>query len=92
MFADYIKMGVKIGLIALVTAAIIALFAGVTIPSLDMTFLNSCVSSVLSLVYHWCPGASVVVPLVLGLLSVQLAILVFEFGSIAFRWLFKVNE
>lgn len=92
MFADYIKMGVKIGLIAVVTAAIIALFTSVTIPSLDMTYLNSCVSAVLSLVYHWCPGASVVFPLVFACLSLQLAILLFEFGSIAFRWLFKVNE
>lgn len=92
MFADYIKMGVKIGLIALVTAAILVLFTSVTIPSLDMTFLNSCVSSVLALIYHWCPGATVVVPVALGLFSVQLAIMLFEYASIAFRWLFKVNE
>lgn len=92
MFADYVKMGAKLALIAVVTAAIIIIFATVQIPNLDFTLLSSGINTALAIMYHWIPGSNIIVPLAFSMLGVQLAILLFEYGAIAWRWIFKVNE
>lgn len=92
MFADYVKMGAKIALIAVVTAAIILIFATVQIPSLDFTQFSTGISTALAIIYHWVPAASIIFPLAVAMLGIQLAILLFEYGAIAWRWIFKINE
>lgn len=92
MFADYVKMGAKLALIAVITAAIIAIFANVQIPTLDFTLLTQGISTALAIMYHWVPAAQVVVPLAFSMLGIQLAILLFEYAMIAVRWVLKVNE
>lgn len=92
MFADYVKMGAKIALIAVITAAIIAIFASVQIPNLDFNLFNSGVSTALAIIYHWVPGSNIIVPLAISMLGIQLAILLFEYAMIAVRWVMKVNE
>lgn len=92
MFADYVKMGAKIALIAVITAAIIAIFANVQIPNLDFTLFTNGVSTALAIIYHWVPGANIIVPLAISMLGIQLAILLFEYAMIAVRWVLKVNE
>lgn len=92
MFADYVKMAAKLALIAVVTAAIILIFSTVQIPNLDFSTFVTGISTALAIMYHWIPAAQVVVPLAFTMLGVQLAILLFEYGAIAWRWIFKVNE
>lgn len=92
MFADYVKMGAKIALIAVITAAIIAIFANVQIPNLDFTLFGQALGKGLAIVYHWVPGSNVIVPIAVSMLGIQLAILLFEYGMIAVRWVMKVNE
>ena len=92
MFADYVKMGAKIALIAIVTAAILLIFSTVQIPSLNFTTLSTGLSTALAIMYHWVPAAQVIVPLAMTMLAIQLAIMLFEYGAIAWRWVFKVNE
>lgn len=92
MFADYIKMGAKIALIAVITAAIIVIFNNVHIPTLDFTTLTSGLSTALAIIYHWVPAASVIVPIAFSMLGIQLAIMLFEYAMIAVRWIMKVNE
>lgn len=92
MFADYVKMGAKIALIAVITAAIILLFTTVQIPNLNFSTLSTGLSTALAIMYHWVPAAQILVPLAFSMLAVQLAILIFEYGAIAWRWIFKVNE
>lgn len=92
MFADYVKMGAKLALIAIVTAAVILLFSSVQIPNLDFSTFSSGVSTALAIMYHWIPVAQVIVPLAFAMLALQLAIILFEYGAIAWRWVFKVNE
>ena len=92
MFADYVKMGAKIALIAVITTAIIAIFATVQIPALDFTLFSQGLSTALAIIYHWVPAAQVVVPLSITMLGIQLAILLFEYAMIAVRWVMKVNE
>lgn len=92
MFADYVKMGAKLALIAVITAAIILLFTTVQIPNLNFSTLSTGLSTALAIMYHWVPAAQILVPLAFSMLAVQLAILLFEYGAIAWRWIFKVNE
>ena len=92
MFGDYVKIAAKLALVAVVTIAVIALFAVVHIPSLDFTSLSSGISTALAIFYHWVPAASVVFPIAVAMLGLQLAIKLFEFAMIATRWIFKVNE
>lgn len=92
MFADFVKMGAKLALIAVITAAIVAIFATVQIPNLDFTLLSQGLGTALAIIYHWVPAAQIIVPLAISMLGIQLAILLFEYGAIAWRWIFKVNE
>ena len=92
MFADYVKMVAKIALIAMVTAAILLIFSTVQIPNLDFSTLSSGLSTALAIMYHWVPAAQIIVPLAMTMLGIQLAIILFEYGAIAWRWVFKVNE
>lgn len=92
MFADYIKMAAKVALIAVVTTAIIAIFANVQIPSLDFTLFGQALGKGLAIIYHWVPGSNVIVPIAFAMLGVQLAIILFEYAMIAVRWVMKVNE
>lgn len=92
MFADYIKMGVKAALIAVITVAIIAIFANVQIPNLDFSLFSQGLSTALAIIYHWCPAATVLVPLAITMLGIQLAILLFQYAMIAVRWVMKINE
>lgn len=92
MFADYVKMGAKLALIAVITAAIILLFTTVQIPNLDFTVLSNGLGTALAVIYHWVPASQIIIPLAISMLGVQLAILLFEYGAIAWRWIFKVNE
>lgn len=92
MFADYVKMGAKLALIAVITTAIIVIFTTVQIPNLDFTLFSTGVSKALAIMYHWVPAAQVLVPLAFVMLGVQLAIILFEYAMIAVRWVMKVNE
>lgn len=92
MFADYVKMGAKLALIAVITAAIVALFVNVRIPTLDFSLLSTGLGTALAVIYHWVPAAQVIVPIAIAMLGVQLAILLFEYAMIAVRWVMKVNE
>lgn len=89
---DAMKIAAKVALIAVITTAILALFAGVSIPGLDFTYFNQGLSTALALAYNWCPGLQVVFPLAVGMASVYLAIILFHYAMIAVRWIMKVNE
>lgn len=89
---DFIKIAAKVALIAVISVAIIALFASVTIPGLDFTLFNQGISTALAIMYNWVPASSVVFPIAVTMLGIQLAIMLFNFSMIAIRWVMKVNE
>lgn len=90
--SDIVKIAVKTALILVITAAILAIFANLHIPSLDFTYFSQGISRALAIMYHWIPGASVIVPIAFTMLGIQVAILTFELAMIAVRWIMKVNE
>lgn len=89
---DAIKIGVKVGLIAVVTTAIIALFANIRIPTLDYTYFTQGLSRGLAVLYHWFPVTSIIFPIVVFLFGFEVGFRAFQLAMIATRWIFKVNE
>lgn len=90
--SDYLKIAIKVGLIATISASLIAVFSSIIIPEPDFSIVTQAVSKGYAFLNYWVPGASVVIPVAVGLLSVQLAILIFQFAMIGVRWILKVNE
>lgn len=89
---DAVKIAVKTGLIITITALIVALFANITIPSVDTTLFTQGLGAALAVIYHYIPIMRVIVPVAFGLLSFELLYYAFELGAIAVRWIMKVNE
>lgn len=89
---DAIKIAVKAGLIAVITAAVIAIFATVQIPTIDFTTFTNALSVGLAVVYHWIPVSRVIFPIFIFLLGFDMAIRAFNLAMIAVRWVMKVNE
>lgn len=89
---DAIKIAVKTGLIVVITAAIIALFATIQVPTLDYTNFVSALGTGLAVCYHYVPVAAIIFPVVLAVLAFDVALRAFQLAMIAVRWVMKVNE
>lgn len=89
---DAIKIAVKTGLIAVITAAVIALFANIQIPALDYSQISQALGIGLAVMFHWVPVMTVLWPLVLFILSFHIGYYAFKVAMIAVRWIMKVNE
>lgn len=92
MFADYVKMAAKIALIAIITAGIIVLLNTVTIPTVNFTAISTYLNIAYSFALNWCPVMNILWPICLSLITLEIGIMTFEIGAIAWRWIFKVNE
>ena len=89
---DAIKIAVKTGLIAVITAAVIALFATIQIPSVNFSILTQGLSIGLAVIYHYANINVVVYPIVLTLLAFDVGFRTFQLAMIAVKWVMKVNE
>lgn len=89
---DAVKIAVKTALIVGITAAIIALFANIQVPTLDYSSFTDALGTGLAVVYHYVPVASVIFPVVLAILAFDVALRAFHIAMIAVRWVMKVNE
>lgn len=89
---DAIKIAVKTALIVVIMAAILVVFATVQIPTLDFSLLTQGLGTALAVMYHWVPIMRVLFPVLVVILSLDLALIVFHFAMIATRWVMKVNE
>lgn len=89
---DAIKIAVKAGLIALVTAGILVLFSTIQIPALDYSSFSTAVNSGVAVMFNWFPITRVLLPLAVSIIALRVAIFTFEITSIAVRWIFKINE
>lgn len=89
---DALKIGVKVALIAGITAGILLIFANLQIPTLEYNNFSQALGAGLAVIYHWVPVSVVIVPFIVAILGIRVAILGFELGMIAVRWVMKVNE
>lgn len=89
---DFVKIAAKTALIAVITAAIIALFANISIPNLDFSQFSQALGVGLAVMYHYVPVMTILWPIVLALIAFDLAYYAFKLAMIAIRWVMKVNE
>lgn len=90
--ADWAKIALKTGLIAVVMVALWAVFTQVQIPSIDFSGIFSGFGTAMAIITYWCPAFSVIWGTTLALLGMLVALWGFRYAMIAIRWLFKVNE
>lgn len=89
---DAVKIAAKVALIAVITAAVLVLFANITIPSVDFSNFSRALGVGLAVAYHYVPASVVLFPVLVLILGLELSIVLFKFAMIAVRWVMKVNE
>lgn len=92
MFTPAIKYGIRIGLIVVITASILALLVGIQIPAIDYSIITQALGMPLAVMNHYIPFATVLINFVFVLTGFRLALLAWRFASIAIKWIWKVNE
>lgn len=90
---DAIKIAVKIGLVALITAAVLVLFTQVTFPAFDTSILVQAVGKGKAILSFYVGDFMPLLALGFGLLTVRfIGIPAVRLALLVFRWTLKVNE
>lgn len=90
--ADWIKMAVKAGLIAVITGALIFILTAITFPVPDMTAFIDGVSWAYAIGNYYIPLFTPITILFVALLGLEVTLRGVYLAIIAWRWIFKVNE
>jgi hypothetical protein len=90
--ADWAKIVLKTGLIAVVMVALWAVFTQIQIPALNFNDVFANFGTAMAIIAYWCPAFTVIWNTTLAMLALLVALWTFRFSMIAIRWLFKVNE
>lgn len=92
MFASWVKMAAKAAALAIGAGIIIALFVTVQIPAVDFSAAASYINLAYSVAAHYIPGFTVIFPVGVAIIGLDLAILGARIALIAIRWILKINE
>lgn len=90
--ADWVKMGIKAGIIVAATAIVIVILSSVQIPALDLTIFTRGVGIGKAVINYWFPIGGTLLNIFIGLLGLQLIVYGIYIALIAIRWVLKVNE
>ena len=90
--ADWAKIAIKTGLIVGVMAAIWVVFTQIPIPVLDYSYITRYAGKALAILTYWIPSFQVVWAITLTTFTIYIGLWGLRYGTIAIRWLFKVNE
>lgn len=90
---DAIKIAVKTALIVGITAGIIAIFANVQVPAFNVQLVANALGKGRAIVNYYAGVFSPLVDIAIYLLILYfITIPAFKIGSIAIKWILKVNE
>lgn len=89
--ADWVKIAVKIAVVASIMVAIVALFTLIQIPELDYSAFEV-IPTVVAVVEHYCPVMSIILPVAFGMVAILLSLYAVKFTLIGLKWVLKVNE
>lgn len=90
--ADWVKMGIKAALVAVITAALIFILTAIAFPTPDMTAFVEGVSWAYAIGNYYIPLFTPITILFVALLGLEVTLRGVYLGIIAWRWIFKVNE
>lgn len=89
---DIVKIAVRAGLVAVITGAVIALFAGLQVPAIDWRQFAQALAVPLALCRRYVPAFSFIWIATKWLLGVWLALQTFKVASLAWRWILRVTS
>lgn len=90
--ADWIKIGIKAGLVASVTALLLFILGWVTFPDFDISIFTQGIAFAKAIGEYYFPAFSVLAGIFVSLLGIQVVLLGVQLSLVAIRWIFKVNE
>ena len=90
--ADWVKMGIKAGIIITVTALVIVLLSTITFPSVDLTAFIQGIGKGKAIMTYWFPLMGTLFNIFLGLMALELITYGIYIALIGIRWILKVNE
>ena len=92
MFASWVKMAAKAAALIAGVAIIVAVFANVQIPALNISQATTYLNVAYSIGVYYIPGFVVLFNLAIALISLNLAIIGARVALIAIKWILKINE
>lgn len=90
--ADWIKIGIKAGLIVTVTALVIIILTQITFPQIDLTAFANGIRVGRAIIEYWFPYMAVLYNIFISLLLIEVAMMGLQVILIGIRWVLKVNE
>lgn len=91
--ADWVKIATKLALIAVVMAAVALLLNGIIMPQIDLEPIKQAVGHGKAIINYYTDGYAGLFLLGLSLITLRYIVFpIFMLASIAWRWIFKVNE
>lgn len=89
---DALKIAAKVALIVVITGAIIALFTGLVIPSINLVPLAEAVGKGKAIINYWLPDMYIWLTLGIAIIILEVGVLGVRLALIAVKWIMKVNE
>lgn len=89
--ADWVKIAVKIAVVASIMVAIVALFNVIQIPEIDYSAFDI-IPTIIAVVEHYCPIMSIILPVAFGMVAILLTLYAVKFTLIGLKWVLKINE
>lgn len=90
--ADWAKIAIKAGLVAILIGVVIAVCALIPLPTVSWTPLVNGLNKGLAVLNHYCPAIMPLWYIWLGLLTLELTFYTLYWGEQAVKWIMKVNE
>lgn len=91
--ADWAKIAVKVGLIAVFMVGIWALLTQVTIPAINVSQdVIDGISFAKTFFVYWLPSSPIIISFGLAIIGFNIGIWLFKLGVLAAKWLKVVNQ
>lgn len=90
--SDFVKIALKTTLILSLVAAIVVLFGVIQFPALNLTYLLRLVAFAKTIFIFYVPYAQTFLNIIFVLIMVSISAWTFYFGTLAVKWIIKVNE
>lgn len=90
---DFVKIAAKTALIAVITGAILLVFANVQVPVFNVQLVVNAIGKGRAIVQYYCGPFITLVDIGLWLMGIRyVAIPTLHFSLLAVKWVLKVNE
>lgn len=92
MFADWVKIALKVVLLATIAGLVVAIFTVVQIPDPGFSDFSGAIATGKAVAAHWLPGFDILWSVALVLLALSLAIPAAKLAILVVKWVVKANE